>query len=301
MRDIAETDPELVTAIAVAKEDYYKKAKYVNNQCRLYTLVPFGLQLAMAPATQAYTAQKGNILDGPVVGTEGVTVGVGADGRPRGATSAQGVSFHHFGSRDFWHRLCGRADATFLPEYATCADDMTFVFRLAAKVGVSFQADCTSFDLTQTPELLGPVVTGMERELEKIDPTGAHIWASYYRERNILFGQCLMRTGHMGPSGTPLQSEVNNVIATVFAERVRQALLREFGEPLSDKRMEFTLNGKWLETDERIEQRIAPVLTKMGAALGLSVRMEGFSVNRRSASFAWLARYLDQPVSFLGY
>jgi len=311
LRRVADSHPELVTAIAVAKEDYYSPKKYVENKLRLYTIVPFGLQLAMAPATQAYEAQCENSVGATFEGYPSVVPGAGVGerlryptfqqgwlGRPRGFNSAQGVSFQYQGAHKLFAPHALYVAVSKKPTYACCGDDIFMFVPFGASV-LKFKIDCTSYDLTQCWEVLYPVILGMHSEMRKIDEVGASVWASYYMERNLLLGQSVVRTRDMGPSGTSLQSKVNNVLACILCERIVESIA-----PLLESGMDL-LKSETLPAlkSEGIEDNISKIVVREGAKLGLITRIERLTVDLvwGSGGSQYLRRFFASPTIFLGY
>jgi len=307
MRLLADQQPELVTALAVAKEDYYTIEKFITNQCRLYTVMPLCLQLAMAPATQAYDQQCVNAVSLAREDKYG-------DGRYRGFTSAQGATLYRYGFYKLMLPHVKYMEQFKKCSYVTCGDDILFMVPLGRHNSVIFKIDCKHFDIGQCHEVLGPLVAVMREDMEKIDKPGARVWGSYYSERNILVGQINVSTRDMGPSGTTLQSKVNNPLATILCERVKTAVdrLLEHHFPAGVPRNGFLTQGG--ESDqieelfpssdagERNFSAITDVVRQAGASLGFICKVE-----RVTMSFTMrpdrniLAKYFSHPVPYLGY
>jgi hypothetical protein len=308
MRLLADQQPELVTALAVAKEDYYSVSKFISNQCRLYTVMPLALQLAMAPAAQAYERQCINASFMGPVGEDRY-----GDERCRGFTSAQSATLYRGGFEKLVVPHVRYMEKTNKSSYLTCGDDCLFMVPLGYNNSITFKLDCKHFDIGQCSEVLAPLVGVMRSDMEKIDVVGARIWASYYSERNLLVGQINVVTKDMGPSGTMLQSKVNNPLATILCERVKIAVdqLLQYHFPGGKPRNGFPTKGG--QADQIFEMfptvggvtdysLITKIVHQVGASLGFVCKVERITRSfTMSTEFDLYAKYFSSPVPYLGY
>lgn len=190
-----------------------------------------------------------------------------------GSHSGIGVSLVHGGG----HQIVNVLDAQ-LRElgygYVHVGDDSWVVVRVGSEL-VWFALDCSNFDLTQHATATQEVHRAIWRQLRYIDAAAADLWYEYARERVVVVAGALVRRfKHAGPSGMPLQSKVNDMLMDVLVQRV------------------LASSCDWSES------AVDEVLTKVGADLGFTVRVEQYGRMRADT----LVEVLEQePFLFIGY
>lgn len=253
--------PWLVACQGKAKADYYSGEKIRSLRLRFYNVLPRQIVMNMQVATQVLEDHARNILDGPDY------------------TSAQGVSLVRGGARALVDALDLRLQRDGYT-YTHVGDDSWVVVRTARGL-VMFALDCSNFDLTQHAEATREVHRAIAHQLESVDVLAARLWHSYMRSRVVVVaGAVAYRLKHAGPSGSPLQSKVNDVLMEVLLSRTFAGL-------------DASTRGRFAEP-EWAEERLRSV----ARGLGFQVRLEQHSVTQG----ARLQQVLQQqPFLFIGY
>lgn len=255
--DNIERRPWTVAVIGKTKADYISVKKFEATKLRFYNVLPRPMVMVMQTVTQKLEDIAENCFDFPNV------------------RSAQGISLDRGGA----NRLIGALvdgldyDADYSYTYLHCGDDSLVAWFDSDRVCHLFTVDCTAFDLTQRSDITEPVHEEMYDILSMIHVGPARLWYNYMRQRLVVLNAgktYLMKNG--GPSGTPLQSKVNDVLMDIYLNRL--------GEFLSGKQ------GSVLES----------AVARIGKSMGFEVRLE-----QHVTGESIRACIRKEPILFIGY
>jgi len=261
--------PYLYAVQGKCKTDFYSAKKVENNEMRFYNVLPGQVVGLMKPATQAYQQACLNVFDDPSL------------------TSFQGCSFAHGGAERvvdaLQHQLEHRGFG-----FVTNGDDSWIAARWKRGV-MMFALDCTSFDLTQCPEVTRALRYQMYVRLYHADRIAAALWYWYTEKRLTVLAHTLVyMITKGGPSGIPLQSKVNDGFMTAFIFE----LFEEFEKAATRNAAPYRLIP---ETEDELNE----VIQQVGAGLGLKVKLESFSLGEGAMSVREAVR--RTPFKFCGY
>lgn len=250
---LIEREPWRVGVLGKTKADYISVQKVKEGKLRFYSVLNRPQVMVMQTVTQVYEEGCENVFNNSDL------------------SSAQGVSFVRGGAERMVQALEYQLEQD---TYAFLhVGDDSFVVWLEGESVVVFTVDCTAFDLTQRSDITEPVHDMMYEELAKISLPSARLWWNYMRKRLVVLNNgktYLMRNG--GPSGTPMQSKVNDVLMDIMLTRLGVKLRRR------------RLN----DLERTVEE--------VGRTMGFTVRLEQKAVG---PSLRQVLR--DSPVLFIGY
>lgn len=257
VRDLESSNPELMAFRGKAKADFYSTEKIESFRLRFYNALPRQLMLIMQMGTQPFERTSRTIL------TEG--------------HSGIGLSLVRGGAQDLVDALQRQVDEDGVA-FVHVGDDSWVVARVGEEL-VLFSLDCSNFDLTQHADTTREVHEALRERVALFDRVAADLWFSLMRERLVVVaGTLVRRWRHAGPSGSPLQSKVNDMLMDVLIRR----LVR------NDK-------FKAVVTDREELDRL---IQDVGTGMGFRVRLEDHDVHVSRSLQAALA---DKPFLFVGY
>lgn len=253
VREWETTKPWLVACKGKCKADCYSQEKIEDFKLRFYNALPRQVVLMMQTATQVLEEQARNML------------------MQVGGTSAQSMTLVRGGASD----LVDALDTQLLMKgwaYAHVGDD-TWCVVSGFGMMVLFSLDCSNFDITQHGDVTKPIHDAIRTQLERVDPVAAQLWYAYMRERLVVtFKNIPYQWKHGGPSGSPLQSKVNDVLMDILCDRIMQ-------------------DPQKASTREGLEEYVQ----KLGDEMHLKVRLEDYEVVKGATSL----RQALHEVSFL--
>lgn len=200
--------PSLFVFEAKCKQDMYKSQALMTQDMRFYAVCSASLRLVMAGGTQALAAMKYNILDAQ-------------DYLPleEYAVTAQGINMASDGAA----KLVAVLDAhAYMRGYSyTHNGDDTIIVLYLRDGTVSFSLDCSKFDITQSHKITRPIDMEIARRVGKIDPIAGFMYRRMVcgEKKLVMVGGSTFTTEDMGFSGTPLQSEKNDILMDVLCQR----------------------------------------------------------------------------------
>lgn len=200
VRELMETQPELVALRGKAKADYYTLDKVAGGMMRYYNAFPRHIALNIQMATQPFERLSRHIAPNTEYHS-----GIGLTLVRGGAQSLVDALQWQLDERGF--------------AYVHVGDD-SWVVVLINDVLIMFALDCSSFDLTQHGDVTQAVHDVLRDELSLIDGTSAQLWHCFMRERLVVLALSVaVRLRHAGPSGAPLQSKVNDMLMDIMITR----------------------------------------------------------------------------------
>jgi len=250
--------PHLVACMGKAKSDHYSMAKIEGHKLRFYNVVGRQIALLIQQGTQVLEGYSNHMLE---------------DKRVR---TAQGVSLVRGGAEALVQQLDEQLAETGFA-YSHVGDDSWVIVRSGEDV-IMFSLDCTNFDLTQHSDTMAEIHLAVRDVLSKVSPTSAGLWYGLMRERLVVTSSSLVRLWkHAGPSGSPMQSKVNDMLMDVLLQRM-------------EARRDEVLWG--------YDEEMSSFVFREGKKLGLEVRVE----NLRTVRAATLRDALHQfPFLYIGY
>lgn len=261
IEEFCEKFPEVVLFKGKTKVDVYNVAKAQQRTLRFYNVAPRHLVVMMQSATQPLAdAWK-------ECSRENWTTGIGkgfAKGRADEMVTwldreiaRDGIGWTHTGDDTLVGRRWKEGD-----------EDWAEVFSL----------DCSAFDLTQHSSVSEKVHLLLGQQLKTVDKIAGTLWHRFMRSRQVtLLGSANAVTRHWGPSGMPLQSEVNDTLMECFLQRLSKR--------------------KWSG-----KQQLAQEIEAIAAEVGFSVRLEDYFAGRVGPEEAALRSLIERrPFLYVGY
>lgn len=277
IREWEQTQPWLVACMGKCKADCYSPEKVEQLMMRFYNALPRQATLLMQTATQVYEEQSRNLLE------------------QVGGTSSQGLSLVRGGASD----LIDALDIQIMMHghaHTHVGDDTWVIVKVMKKIYM-FSIDCSNFDITQHSEATAEIHAQMRDQLAKIDPIAAQVWYAYMRERLVVtVKNVAYQWKHGGPSGSPMQSKVNDVFMDVYCQRVLQDPLQVLDR---DGLERYLIRlGKELHLDVRLEDYEVVEATSLREALEevsfLFVGYRFYAENKHVYVYTDIARAMAQ-------
>jgi hypothetical protein len=278
VREWEETQPWLVACMGKCKADCYSQEKIEKFMMRFYNAFPRQVVLLMQQTTQVMEEQARNML------------------QMAGGTSAQGMTLVRGGASD----LVDMLDIMLMKEgyaYTHVGDDTWCAVKVPGRV-ILFSLDCSNFDITQHADATIKIHEKLRDQLSLVDPVAAQLWYAFMRERLVVTKANLAyQWKHGGPSGSPMQSKVNDVYMDVFCQRVMEDPLIATDKEALEKRLQ--LLGEQLHLKVRLEdyevvEKVTTIREALHEVSFLYIGYRFYAENNKVYVFADIGRSLAQ-------
>jgi hypothetical protein len=269
-RRLCVISPGIVAMTAKAKTDAYKREKIDADMLRLYGMMPAGPRMLFGSVTAPLSLMKATLTQGRHVlepSRYDVPLPYWAKTMEKigEIRSSQGIAPTGEGAELIVASLDSQLYESGF-SYLTHGDDMIFVLKVRLNGILSLfvvNGDGSNFDLTQTAAVNHTFIDMMADELAAIEPVAGNLWRNMMKERLVVLagGATVWMKGAM-TSGMPKVSEINDLVAQVFAIRFSAKLANRFVGKGADRAL--SVDPRTLETEFKA----------VGDSLGLSMKFE---------------------------